>query len=223
MRKKIIAMILCTGLFISSAIAQKEDDETENKSFFKKENLFVGGSVNAFFGQGTFSMGVGPFFGYSINRYIDVAASLNYNYISQRDQFSTFKVRQSIIGPGAFVRVFPVKFLFTQAQYEYNFVKYKEIYGGGFPDVITKYPVQSFLVGGGIANGREGVGDVFFSISILFDVAGNVNSPYTDALNRVEPIFRTSINIPLFQGKQGGGNGRNRDGRRRDNRRSSDY
>ncbi len=224
MMKKIWMLVLCTGLFVYSSYAQNEEDETENKSLFKKENLFTGGSINTFFGQGTFSLGLGPFFGYSINRYVDVAASLNYNYISQRDQFSTFKVRQSIIGPGAFVRLYPVKFLFAQAQYEYNFVKFKEIYGSGFPDVITKYSVQSFLVGGGIANGREGVGDVFFSISVLFDVAKNINSPYTDALNRPDAIFRTSINIPLFQGKQGGGNGRNRDGRRsRGNRRSSDY
>ncbi len=224
MMKKIWMLVLCTGLFVYSSYAQDEEDETESKSFFKKENLFAGGSVNTFFGQGTFSLGLGPFIGYSINKYVDVAASLNYNYISQRDQFSTYKVRQSIIGPGAFVRLYPVKFLFAQAQYEYNFIKFKEIYGGGFPNVITKYQVQSFLVGAGIASDREDVGDMFFSISVLFDVAGNINSPYTDALNRPDAIFRTSVNIPLFQGKQGRGNGRNRDGRRsRNNRRSSDY
>ncbi len=218
--KKIIIVLFCLGAMVQSSKAQKEEEESESKSFFKKENLFTGGSVNAFFGQGSFSLGLGPFFGYSINRYVDVAASLNYNYISQRDQYSTFKVRQSIIGPGAFVRLYPVKFLYAQAQYEYNFIKYKEIYGGGFPDIITKYPVQSMLVGGGIANGRDGIGDIFFSISILFDVANNINSPYKDLLNRSEAIFRTSINIPLFQGNNRGGTYRKSNRR---NERSSDY
>jgi hypothetical protein len=210
MIKKIIIVALSLALCITSVKAQKEAEE-KKESFFKKENLFAGGSIGASFGQGSFSLGLGPYFGYSINKYVDVAAALNYNYISLRDPNSIYKVRQSIIGPGTFVRLYPVKFLFVHGQYEYNFVTYKEIPGGGFPNFIEKYKVQSFLVGGGYATGRDEPGQPFFFLSILFDVANNTFSPYKDRLNRAEAVFRTGVNIPLFQGRSGGGYKKSRD------------
>ena len=139
MNKKIFALLLATTCFINANAQKEKDDEDVKKPFFKAENLFVGGSVGAGFGQGTFSLGLGPYVGYSVNKFVDVAVALNYNYVSQRDPNSTLKLRQSIIGPGAFVRLYPVKFLFLQAQYEYNFIKYKEIYGvAGYPDYVQK-------------------------------------------------------------------------------------
>ena len=163
------------------------------------------------FGQGTFLLGLGPYFGYSINKYVDVAAALNYNYISIRFPNTIYKIRQSIIGPGAFVRLYPVKFLFIHGQYEYNFITEKEILGGGLSNFITKYNVQSFLVGGGYATGREEAGQPFFFASFLFDVANNKFSPYKDEFDRAEVIFRTGVNIPLFQGRRGGGYRKSRD------------
>jgi hypothetical protein len=80
--KRVIFMLLVLAISCN-AVAQK--DYNENKSFFKKENLFTGGTLTANFGQGIFTMGLGPYFGYSLNKYVDVAASLNYNYVSQRD------------------------------------------------------------------------------------------------------------------------------------------
>ena len=37
------------------------------------------------------------------------------------------KLRQTVYGPGAFVRLFPVNFLFASAQYEYNLIHLKYI------------------------------------------------------------------------------------------------
>ena len=202
MNKKILSFIIVTTIFISSTNAQKNSDDEESKSFFKKENLFTGGSVGVGFGNGTFSLGLGPYFGYSLNKYIDVAASFNYNYVSQRDPNSSLKVRQSILGPGAFVRLFPIRGLFAQAQYEYNFIQLKAIYGvPGYPNQVEKYKVQSTLIGGGYASGRDGVGSTYYFFSILFDVANNELSPYRDNFGRKNPIIRTGVNIPLFQGR----------------------
>ena len=202
MKLKVITIFFATVLFSSNTIAQRGHEDEGEKKFFKKENLFTGGSVGAGFGQGTFSLGVGPYFGYSVNKYIDVAAALNYNYVSQRDPNSIAKYRQSIIGPSAFVRVFPISQLFAQAQYEYNFIQLKAIYGvSGYPDQVEKYKVPSMLIGGGYASGREGTGSVFYFFSVLFDVADNINSPYRDNYGRKNPIIRTGINIPLFQGR----------------------
>jgi hypothetical protein len=211
MTHKLIAFLIVAILFIPNTKAQQSEDEPEKKPFFSKDKLFTGGSVGAGFGSGSFSLGLGPYFGMSLNKYVDVAATINYNYISQRDPNSTFKARQSIIGPGAFVRLYPVKFIFLQAQYEYNFVKLRGIYGvPNYPDDIIKYNVQSYLIGAGYASGREDEGQPFFFFSVLVDLSKDPNSPYVDQFARKNAILRTGINIPLFQGR-GSSRRRNRE------------
>jgi hypothetical protein len=204
---KNLILMLCIVALNFTATAQRGNDDEENTSFFKKENLFTGGSTVVSFGQGTFSLGIGPYFGYSLNKYVDVAASFNYNYISERDQNSSLKYRQSILGPGAFIRVFPIEQLFLQAQYEYNFIKLKRIYGvRGYPDDVIKLKSQSTLIGGGYCNGRQGTGSIFTYYSVMFDISNDIYSIYRDEYGRKRPIFTLGINIPLFQKKDRGFN-----------------
>ena len=203
--------VLC--LNVNAQTEKKVEDEVI-KGGFKKENLFVGGNIALGLGSGNFSVGVGPYIGYSINKYIDAAVGLNYSYLSQRDYYTTQKNRQSVIGPSAFVRLYPVKFLFAHAQYEYNFIKYKQIYGNGIPDNIYKINVPSFLIGPGFASGRDAYSKSFYYISVLFDVLKNKNSPYTDNQGRVTPIIRAGYNVALFQG-DGGRSSNRRNERRR--------
>ncbi len=188
-------------LFTFGAFAQTNETSDSLERGFKKENLFTGGDVLASFGNHYTNVGIGPFFGYSINKYLDVAASLNFNYTSQRDYYTTAKLRQTNFGPGAFVRVFPVKFLFAQAQYEHNFIRqrYKSPFGSNVPDQVAKFDVNSLLVGAGLASGRSTYNKSFGYISVLWDVLRLKNSPYTDNLNRAVPIFRVGYNIALFQ------------------------
>lgn len=199
----ILAVAFCfiNGL-TAQVVTKEENEEEEKKGGFKKENLFTGGTVALGFSNGSFSFGLGPYFGYSINKYVDVAASLGYNYVSQRDAFEfDDKLRQSIISPGAFVRLYPVKFLFAHAQYDINFIKLKYIPASGSNSPSSKQTanVSSFLVGPGFANGRRD-GSSFSYISLLFDVLKKPNSPYTDQNGRITPIFRAGYNIALFQG-----------------------
>lgn len=197
----LIFAVLCANSFAQSAEEKKDD---EKKGGFKKENLFAGGNVALGFGSGSTSFGLGPYFGYSINKYVDVALSLNYNYISQRDFLELGdKVRQSIIGPGIFTRLYPVKFLFAHAQFEQNYIKFKYIPApnGNYLSTTERKSATSFLVGPGYASGR-GEGSSFYYISVLFDVTKNKNSPYVDALGRVNPVIRAGFNISLFQGKE---------------------
>lgn len=213
---KLYISFFCLSLLCLNVNAQTEKKEENEviKGGFKKENLFVGGNVALGLGSGNFSVGVGPYIGYSINKYIDAAVGLNYSYLSQRDYYTTQKNRQSVIGPSAFVRLYPVKFLFAHAQYEYNFIKYKQIYGNGIPDNVYKINVPSFLIGPGFASGRDAYSKSFYYISVLFDVLKNKNSPYTDNLGRVTPIFRAGYNVALFQGNGGIGNNRRNERRR---------
>lgn len=203
MKKKVLLMLAICTIAVVQVKAQSDDKE-EKKGGFKKENLFTGGTVALGFGSGTTSFGVGPYFGYSINKYLDVAVSLNYNYISQRDYYYDIKYRQSIVGPGAFVRIFPVKFLFAQAQFEQNYIKQKTLYASSFgiPNETAKVNASSFLIGPGYAGGREEGSKVYYYFSVLFDVAKNTYSPYVDNQGRVNPIFRAGLNISLFGGKE---------------------
>jgi hypothetical protein len=138
---------------------------------------------------------------------VDVAASLNFNYVSQRDVVEAGdKLRTTFTGPGAYVRLYPVNFLFAQAQYEHNYIKQKYIPARNsvsFTGDTYKYNVGSTLVGGGYCSGRDGTGSNFFYVSILWDVTKNPNSPFTDNLNRAIPIVRTGFQIALFNGAQG--------------------
>ncbi len=202
---KKVTCVIVLSVISFCAIAQYDKDEEENKKIkFKKENLFTGGSVTVSFFNGGTVLGISPYFGYSLTRFFDVAVSANVNYTSVRDINSLGdKARQTVIGPGAFVRLYPVKFLFAQAQYERNFIKEKYSYpsSSGLPSEITRYSAPSFLVGGGYCNGRFGTGDLFYYFSVLWDVKKDARSPYVDGLNRTVPVVRAGLNIPLFQNK----------------------
>lgn len=199
-----LALIALFVLPLSWNPVMAQDEEETEKKFFKKENLFTGGNLNLAFGNQVTVLGANPHFGYSLNKYLDVAVSLGFTYISQRDfQYLDDRVRQTVISPGAFVRVFPVKFLFAQAHFEHNIIKLKYIPPPNTGLLREKYreTAPSLLVGGGYATGRDNGNNTYFYFSVLWDVLRDENSPYTDNLNRSIPQIRAGFNIGLFQGK----------------------
>ena len=218
--KKLILSLLFFSITTTFIFAQEKKDDEEKKGF-KKENLFTGGSISLAFYNNTFLVGGSPVFGYSIANWIDAGIVGNYNYTSYRD-VSVFddKLRQSVYGGGVFTKLYPVRFLFAQAQFEHNFIKQKYILPGGGPSATATDDANSFLIGGGYTTGRWGAGgSPFFYLAVLFDVSGNINSPYTDAYGRTIPIIRGGIQVPLFQG----GNSRNNEERRNGERRPRNY
>ena len=199
--KKIVIFIFVISISLNS-FAQ---DESEEK-FFKKENLFTGGTLNVSFGDQITALGISPYFGYSFNKFIELAVSPGINYVSQRDyEYIGDKLRQTIYGPGSFVRLFPVKFLFVQGQYEFNLIRYHYIpaIGSSLNNDKLKYDAHSFLVGGGYANGRDfSYQKSYYYFSVMWDIAKAPHSPYIDNLHRAVPIFRAGYTIALFQGKR---------------------
>ena len=196
-----------------TAIAQ--EDSTRARGF-KKENLFTGGGITLSFGSNGTVLGLSPVFGYSIAKWIDAGLGVNFVYSSNRHvtyyypstgQYfvSNDKLKQTTIGPAAFVRLYPVRFLFAHAQGEINFINQKFIYADGYPAEKVSTSAPSFLVGGGYCNGREGTGSLFYYVSILFDIAKDKNSPYVEQVSdgdvNVLPIIRAGIQVPLFQGR----------------------
>ena len=202
MKKLVIALVLVSA-FYSSQAQEEESRREEKKGGFKKENLFVGGDLTLGFSNVYTALGASPYFGYSINKYLDVAASFNYIYTSQRDiVVYGDKVRQTQYGPGAFVRVYPFKFVFAQAQFEHNFIKskYLPVENSGYLASTDRIDANSLLVGAGYAGGRDEDNKSFYYISISWDLLRNANSPYVDGLGRAVPIIRAGYNIALFQG-----------------------
>ncbi len=207
MKKYLLVVLL--GVCSLSVTGQEPDEEKEQKNEeekggFKKENLFTGGSISAGFSNRSFLIGASPMLGYSINNWIDAGLVFNYTYSSYRDYiYFDDKLRQTVFGGGPFLKIYPVRFLFIQGQLEQNFLKNKLIYADG-TTYKSNDDVTSFLVGAGYTTGRYGKGGPpFFYISILFDVLGDNQSPYTDGYGRIIPNVRGGLQVPLFQGGDG--------------------
>jgi hypothetical protein len=213
MKKIVIVLVLLSGAYISKAQDEKRKGD-ERKGGFKKENLFTGGG--AIFSLSSYEtvLGASPVLGYSINRWIDAGIVFNITYAGSRPVFydpynnvyivSDDKLRQTVLGPGIFARVYPLKFLFVNIQAEQNFISEKQIYANGGGTIKDKYSATSLLLGLGYANGREGLGDMYYYISIMGDFSGNKNSPYVGISESgkavIRPIFKAGLHIPLFQG-----------------------
>ena len=200
---KQIFLILLISCCTLSLIAQKEADttaaETESHGF-KKEYLFTGGAINLSFFNGVTVLGASPQLGYSLTHWLDAGILFGYTYSSQRDNFNN-KLRQTIIGPGAFVRIFPVDFLFISTQFEHNFIRVKYIPVGGISEV-NKVNISSLLLGAGYTSGRQGRNSPYYYFSVSVDILNKLNSPYTDQYKNVLPVIKAGFNIPLFQGSR---------------------
>jgi hypothetical protein len=205
--------LLFLGLLFSTSVLFAQDEE---KKGFKKENLFTGGSVTLSFFNGQTLLGANPIFGYKLADWVDGGLAFNFLYSGTRDYYQyNDKIRQTVFGPGVFARLYPVKFLFVQGQFEHNFISLKYIpapNGSYLPDK-SKTDVNSLLLGAGFAQGRERGSNTFYYISVLFDVLKNANSPYVNvtynpdnpAQQRIDisPIIRAGVNIGLFEGRYG--------------------
>ena len=194
-------------LIVFSAIAASAQYEDTEKKGFKKENLFSGGTISLSFFNNTFLIGANPVLGYKIANFIDAGIVVNFQYTNYRDYYAfDDRLNQFIYGGGIFTRLYPVNFLFGQAQIEHNFFTQKYIPppNSGINSSTTNTSANSVLVGGGYTSGRGKTGNTpFFYLCLLFDVSGNTNSPYTDGYGRSIPIIRAGFNIPLFQGSRG--------------------
>jgi hypothetical protein len=212
--KKVVVVLALMSSFYAAKAQDEERSSEDRKGKFKKENLFTGGGAIVSVGNYSTVLGASPVLGYSINKWLDAGISFNFTYASSRAVYSNGfnyvvsddKVRETNFGPGIFARVYPVKFLFINIQGEHNFISQKRIFANS-PTERYKVSATSLLLGIGYANGRQGVGDFYYYISVLADVAGNVNSPYVGISESgkavITPIFKAGIQVPLFQGGRG--------------------
>ncbi len=209
--KRFLMVLVCVSAALAVQAQDSKDDDGE-PSGFRKDMLFTGGNINIGYYSGVTVLGATPQLGYSVANWLDAGIVFGYTYSSQHDGYgNTF--RQSILGPGAFVRLFPIDFLFATAQYEHNFMRQKIIYPGG--SNLQKYQANSLLLGLGYTSGKEGRNTPYYYLSISIDVLGSPYSPYRDVAvsdpsqpptgsnvvyNDFYPVIKAGFNIPLFQG-----------------------
>jgi len=207
--------LLINSFICFLAISMFAQDDGEEEKGFKKQNLFTGGSITLSFFNNQTVIGANPIFGYKLTNWLDAGLSLNFLYSGSRDYYEyDDKIKQVVFGPGVFARLYPFKFIFLQGQFEHSFTTLKYIPSPGsvrYSEDKTSTDVNSLLVGGGLATGREKGSTTFYYISLLFDVLKNANSPYVNvsynpdnpSQQRVTmaPIIRAGVNIGLFQNK----------------------
>ncbi|RYY39599.1 MAG: hypothetical protein EOO08_09855 [Chitinophagaceae bacterium] len=199
MKKLLLTFFGCA--LLASAFAQ---DSTHG---FRKEKLFTGGSLSIGFGTGYFLGGINPVLGYELTHWLDAGIAVNYTFTQQRYLYSyggvplDDKARQSVYGGGLFTRIFPVNFLFAQAQIEHNFINFKYYPPNGGTVQQDDRQATSLLLGAGYTSGRTGGGPYGY-LAVLFDVLKDPNSPYVDNYGHMQPQVRAGINIPLFRGKR---------------------
>lgn len=181
----------CSLLLAGNLSAQ---DESEKQKSYDPTNWFTGGSISVGAGYSTFNAGLHPHFGYTLAKWIDVAGVVNFEYQSQRDVYNN-KYRSTTYGLGAFTRIYPVHFLFIQAEPEYNFIAQKLIPVSGTGNKVTLH-APSLLLGAGFITSRSDK-NTFTYLSILVDVIKDINSPYIDGYGNIHAIIRGGINIGL--------------------------
>lgn len=195
-------------MLMGTQAVHAQDDEKQDKKFFRKENLFTGGSVSAsMFSRYSLLLGANPVFGYSLTNWADLGLVANYTYTSDREYDETGALysnqKQNVYGGGIFTRLFPVHFLFAQAQVEHNWIQYKYREPANEYEYRNRVSANSVLVGGGFTTGRSRIGKGSYGyFAILWDVSNDLYSPYKDGNHDATPIIRAGVNIPLFQGKR---------------------
>src|SRR5215475_6858743 len=90
MTRKVVIALCCLIL----SLAGKAQEHMPNRTYtysdetpatgFSKENIFLGGSLGLGFGSYNFDIGINPEIGFTLNRWLDVGAVVNFNYSSIR-------------------------------------------------------------------------------------------------------------------------------------------
>jgi hypothetical protein len=189
-------------LFILTAASingfAQETDVAEKKTGFKKENIFMGSSLNLGFSGQSFTIGLNPEIGYSVNKWLDAGVSFNFNYFSQNtsELGGSTQFRNFNYGGGPYVRIWPINFLFIQALPEYNWTDSKQTNIYTNESLTYKNNVGSLLLG--IGYGSRTVGSRFSYFTLMIDVLQNANSPYRDPYtNDPLPVLRAGFGFYL--------------------------
>jgi hypothetical protein len=196
MKKLILALLIL--ITVKELNAQDVDNDNGENKGFKKENVFLGGSISLGFGSGSFGIGANPEVGYSLSNWLDGGLVFNINYLSQNDYYYNVKYSSFNYGGGVFVRAYPVSFLFVQLQPEQNWITYSNKYNS----LVNKSTVSAASLIGGIGYGQRIVGQGSYFFMLGLDLLSNQNSPYVDGYGHAVPIIRGGFDVYLHPSRK---------------------
>jgi hypothetical protein len=193
--KKLLSIVVLVS-FSLAVCAQREDEKKSERGQFKKENIFIGGTLGLGSGSGTFGVGANPEIGYSVTEWLDAGIVFNINYSSINPDYNNgVRVHQFNYGAGPFVRLYPVSFLFLHAGLEQNWVKYSDTYvTSGYSESFSS-TASSFIAGVGYSQRAIGESSYFFMVGI--DLLHDIYSPYRDSYGGAIPIVRAGFDFYL--------------------------
>ena len=171
---------LLLSLLISVATyAQKED----NPAF--KDRLFFGGDIALSFSSNTAIVGAAPLVGCRITDRWAAGVGVSYYYF--RSSFFGQDYATSIFGGNAFTRVLITDALFAQT--ELNIINTDIYTYNPTTDTVERGRgnIPMWYVGGGY---RQNIGgNAFASVTVLYDLIDDLNSPYQN------PIIRGGVSL----------------------------
>jgi hypothetical protein len=206
MKKTFLFLLILISVKVLNAQDNYDNNNNDYESKgFKKENVFLGGSISLGFGSGSFGVGANPEIGYSFSQWLDGGVAFNLNYNSQRyyDAYTGAdigKVSSFNYGAGVFLRAYPVNFLFVQLQPEENWINYNTKDFSTNIHLKSKVNAASFIGGIGYSQRVVTQGSYFFMIGL--DLLTNENSPYRDSYNHALPIIRGGFDVYLHPAKK---------------------
>jgi hypothetical protein len=189
--KKYVLVLMVIIAAAQGIQAQDEPEQTEKKGF-DKSKLFFGGNFGLGFGTNTF-VNVSPQVGYRFNDYLAAGVGVNFNYYSYKTYFSDGNYSRSSLGYtgfNVFGRVYPIKFIFIQAQPELNYSWGSTKYSN--TEIKDRLPGQfapSLLIGGGAAI-PMGTRNGALLLMMQYDVLQENRSPYGN-----KPFFTLGYNF----------------------------
>ena len=183
---RIILLALGCILLSTVSIGQKSDNPYKGVAF--EDRITIGGDLGLSFGNQLTYIRVAPVLGYIVTPKLTIGAGPSFQYWEDRRFIPSLET--TIYGGSTFGRYFILEQLFLQTEFEVlNLDEINFSIGSDF-DNRERVTIPVFFVGGGYSQ-RSAGGSGFF-VSVMYDLIGDLNSPYPNDL-----VFRVGGFIDL--------------------------
>ncbi len=178
----ILFLLICTTGLTSLAQDKEASNSLEGVPF--SQRLYTGGDLGFSFGNITF-VNINPIVGYRIDKKWSAGISAKYIYYRERFPEYNWEYSNSMYGGSVFTRYLIGNSFLAHAEFEAVNAEVREF----LSTTLTRKWVPIGLLGAGY---RQGLGNTYLQVLVLYDAINDRNSPY-----RNEYLFGPT-NIPLI-------------------------
>ena len=181
MRLILFLLICSTGL---TSLAQDKEASNSLEGVPFSQRLYTGGDLGFSFGNITF-VNINPIVGYRIDKKWSAGISAKYIYYRERFPEYNWEYSNSMYGGSVFTRYLIGNSFLAHAEFEAVNAEVREF----LSTTLTRKWVPIGLLGAGY---RQGLGNTYLQVLVLYDAINNRYSPY-----ETEYLFGPT-NIPLI-------------------------